>query len=208
MFSARQNWSTVKLGSLTSARFAPRAGLCSKDTLRLHVYSYVGTCITTDAQKNPRRNIPLVGRGVINPQKLESGERSLNGRDLWVYASPSQFRADYSYARSRHPHDMRAFRRSVLAGARRVTISNTLLTLGFLNSLLARFLARSESFLNQVAISSSVQPLSLSSAFALDRERCRLSSICGLASSFCCCSDITCAIASSESFNLIAFGTV
>src|SRR3984893_4848728 len=61
MFSARQNWSTVKLGSLTSARFAPRAGLCSKDTLRLHVYSYVGTCITPDAQKNPRTNIPVVG---------------------------------------------------------------------------------------------------------------------------------------------------
>src|ERR1700674_5442270 len=69
MFSARQNWSTVKLASLTSARFAPRAGLCSKDTLRLHVYSYLGTCITPDAQKNPRRNIPLVGRGVINPLK-------------------------------------------------------------------------------------------------------------------------------------------
>src|ERR1700738_4226405 len=51
MFSARQNWSTVKLASLTSARFGPRAGLCSKDTLRLHVYSYVETCITPDAQK-------------------------------------------------------------------------------------------------------------------------------------------------------------
>src|SRR4051812_3295996 len=75
MFSARQNWSTVKLGSLTSARFAPRAGLCSKDTLRLHVYSYVGTCITPDAQKNPRRNIPLVGREVNNPAEAESGQR-------------------------------------------------------------------------------------------------------------------------------------
>jgi hypothetical protein len=97
-----------------------RRKLCSKDTLRLHVYSYVGTCITPDAQKNPRRNIPLVGRGVINPQKQRAASESLNGRDLWVY------RADYSYARSRHPHDIRAFRRSVLAGARRVTISNTL----------------------------------------------------------------------------------
>ena len=50
MFSARQNWSTVKLGSLTSAlaRFAVRAGLCSNDTPRLHVYSYVGPCISVD----------------------------------------------------------------------------------------------------------------------------------------------------------------
>src|SRR3974390_1999576 len=81
-------------------------------------------------------------------------------------------------------------------------------TAGGSRSLLARFLLRSESFLNQVAISSLVQPLSLSSAFALDRARCRLSSICGLASSLCWCSDIKCAIATSQSFNLIAFGTV
>jgi hypothetical protein len=110
------------------------------------------------------------GRSEKSAQKYSAGRAwSIN------LQKQREFRADYSYARSRHPYDMRAFRRSVLAGARRVTISNTLLTLGFLNSLLARFLARSESFLNQVAISSSAQPLSLSLAFALDRERCRLS---------------------------------
>jgi len=67
MFSARQNWSTVKLGSLTSAlaRFAVRAGLCSKDTLRLHVYSYVGPCITVDAEKIRAEIFRRLGRRVL-----------------------------------------------------------------------------------------------------------------------------------------------
>src|SRR5262245_32882312 len=67
MFSARQNWSTVKLGSLTSAlaRFAVRAGLCSKDTVRLHVYSFVGPCLTVDAEKIRAEIFRRLGRRVL-----------------------------------------------------------------------------------------------------------------------------------------------
>ena len=51
-----------------------------------------------------------------------------------------------------------AFRRNVVAGARRFTLASTSVTLGVLNSLGLRLRARSASVLNQPAISASLQP--------------------------------------------------
>ena len=67
MFSARQNWSTVKVGSLNSglARFALPAGLCSRDTFRLHACSYVGPCINVYAEKIRAEIFRRLGRRVL-----------------------------------------------------------------------------------------------------------------------------------------------